>query len=298
MPRRPTQHQIADQAVSAVRKIWADVGAGVEEIRRDYGEDLLVQPQTDGRMDSCRLWVQVKGHSGEAKGLTTRKVSIRFRNELLLRWARTADEVVIVYWDVSEARGWYALPAAAFDELDLLSDPEGSSTMSIERSQETEFNSASALLLTQRARSGHVARLLGIYRSKESDALDSEDSEWVERVHRGRYALVMQHMIELGIFLRAGENGGIRLSEEFVGLLGAELNNEDNDPEDELLRPILVAAGTMAGPGGFHESVMREMLLIIRAIIQRELSKSSWESSPLYVSPEELVASRNRFSGS
>lgn len=98
MPNRPTQHQIADQAVSAVRRVWADVGAAVEEVRRDYGEDLLVQPQFDGRMDACRLWVQVKGTAGPSdRDSSGGNLRIRFRNDLLLRWARTADEVVIIY---------------------------------------------------------------------------------------------------------------------------------------------------------------------------------------------------------
>jgi hypothetical protein len=47
MPRRTLQHGIADKAVSAVSAIWTDIGAAVDEIQHDYGEDLLVQTSFD-----------------------------------------------------------------------------------------------------------------------------------------------------------------------------------------------------------------------------------------------------------
>jgi len=61
MPQRPSRHRIASQAVAAVRKIWADAGAAVDEIGEDYGEDLLIRPCLGEHMDKSRLWVQVKG---------------------------------------------------------------------------------------------------------------------------------------------------------------------------------------------------------------------------------------------
>lgn len=61
MPYRPIRHQISAKAVVKVCDVWTDIGTAVEEIQRDYGEDLLVQTCLNGKMDSSRIWVQVKG---------------------------------------------------------------------------------------------------------------------------------------------------------------------------------------------------------------------------------------------
>jgi hypothetical protein len=61
MPYRPIQHQISSKAVAKVCDIWSNTGAAVEEIQRDYGEDLLVQTCLNEKLDASRIWVQVKG---------------------------------------------------------------------------------------------------------------------------------------------------------------------------------------------------------------------------------------------
>lgn len=114
MPRRPEQHRIASRAVAAVRKIWADEGAAVDEIREDYGEDLLVQPCLNGRMDKSRIWTQVKGTAAiirldQAKSPFI-SGSIEVDHDLAMRWLGSADLVVVVRWSVVYLMGWYIVP--------------------------------------------------------------------------------------------------------------------------------------------------------------------------------------------
>ncbi len=110
MPKRPTQHVIADRAASAVSTVIADAGFAVETVQSDYGEDLLVQTSLNGEMDASRIWVQVKGTAQIAKycsadGNWTYSVSVEHSR----RWRRTADIVLIVLWDVKHGHGRYAI---------------------------------------------------------------------------------------------------------------------------------------------------------------------------------------------
>lgn len=128
MPKRPKQHRTASQAVAAVRKVWAEAGAAVDEIHEDYGEDLLVQSCLNGRMDKSRIWIQAKGTQANIRLNKNRSPfvpgSIDVGRDLALRWLGSADLVVIVRWSVRHQIGWYCipkltLPACAFwDEHD------------------------------------------------------------------------------------------------------------------------------------------------------------------------------------
>jgi hypothetical protein len=110
VPKRPTQHVIADRAVAAVSTVIADAGFAVETVQSDYGEDLLVQTSLNGEMDASRIWVQVKGTAQISKycsadGSWTYSVSVEHSR----RWRRTADMVLIVLWDVKQGHGRYAI---------------------------------------------------------------------------------------------------------------------------------------------------------------------------------------------
>ncbi|MFZ1926903.1 MAG: DUF4365 domain-containing protein [Solirubrobacteraceae bacterium] len=110
MPKRPTQHVIADRAAAAVRTVIADAGFAVETVQSDYGEDLLVQTSLNGEMDASRIWVQVKGTAQIARhcsadGSWTYSVPVEHSR----RWRRTADTVLIVLWDVKHGQGRYAI---------------------------------------------------------------------------------------------------------------------------------------------------------------------------------------------
>lgn len=61
MPRRPDSHIVADIALNRVMSTCADCGWAVEVVHKDYGDDLLVQPNYYGLQDQNRIWIQVKG---------------------------------------------------------------------------------------------------------------------------------------------------------------------------------------------------------------------------------------------
>jgi hypothetical protein len=108
--RRPEQHTNADIAVNAVRQIFNDVGYAVDEVVHDYGEDLVVQTSLDGEMDPSRIWVQVKG----TRRLTNFKRGVDYAVRVSLpharKWLCIPDLVVVVLWDITAGRGFWATP--------------------------------------------------------------------------------------------------------------------------------------------------------------------------------------------
>ena len=101
MPKRPHSHRVADQAVNRVESIFVNCGCACDRIQHDYGEDLLVQTALNDEVDPLRIFVQVKGTTDiqrfRNKGLA---YSLGVPKPLAQRWARSAELVVIVLWDV------------------------------------------------------------------------------------------------------------------------------------------------------------------------------------------------------
>jgi len=161
MPSRPLSHKVGDQAATAVTAIWQQIGAAVERIAVDYGEDLLVQPcDHRDQMDAARIWVQAKGTTTHpAMHQPGRHVTVPVPSALALRWAQTADVVVLVYWDVEAATGWYAIPEAQADRV-RLADAAPRATTSITVLSDDAFTAASARHLALRARLEHATKIV------------------------------------------------------------------------------------------------------------------------------------------
>ncbi len=160
MPSRPVQHQIGSRAVTAVTDVWESIGAAVERIKEDYGEDLLVQTcDQHCRMDAARIWVQVKGTTSNATmHRPGRQVTVAVSNEQALRWAQTNDVVVLIYWDVQATSGWYAIPETQVDRVRLADTP--ASTTRITVLSDDTFNEASARHLALRSRLEHATKIV------------------------------------------------------------------------------------------------------------------------------------------
>jgi Domain of unknown function (DUF4365) len=106
---RPDRHVTAERAKGSVGKIIADAGFAFEVIENDYGEDLLIQTSHGGVMDASRMWLQLKGTKTIGRyrrgdGALVYPVSMTHA----LRWARSADPVIVVLWDVEKEAGRFA----------------------------------------------------------------------------------------------------------------------------------------------------------------------------------------------
>jgi hypothetical protein len=242
MPKRPVQHVVASQAIAAVRQVWALHGSSVQEISEDYGEDLLIQTRLREQMDSSRIWVQVKGKS---KKISERGQlpSVRVNGLQVLRWARTADLVVVVLWSTESNTGWYCLPRYLFDHDFLATSGDGK--VDVTFSREDVFDLAAAEELAWTARMEHYAKEL-----HHIDATAAEEVEFAlddaNFLQLSRAALLFGVLVDIGVFTPERtltvmflKNLGrqmyeISLGQEFIDMLNAE--REGNGPLNKSVR--------------------------------------------------------------
>ena len=121
IPSRHLQQQNGDKARTAVERIWLEIGAAVEEVIRDYGDDLLVQTCLNGKMDASRLWIQVKGRQGI--DLRKREVPIRVRADTGWMVILTDSSRSIRYAPAEDVVARVVCNASSQDELNTASRP-------------------------------------------------------------------------------------------------------------------------------------------------------------------------------
>ena len=75
MPRRPRSHHLEDLSRNRVHDAFTAVGWTVEDLRKDYGEDLFVRIFQDGRATLLCFFVQAKATDNLERHLTKGKRS-------------------------------------------------------------------------------------------------------------------------------------------------------------------------------------------------------------------------------
>ncbi|MGV9675449.1 DUF4365 domain-containing protein [Nocardia sp. NPDC003482] len=174
MTHRPRSHEIASIAAAAVSRMWTDQGAAVEEVRNDYGEDLLVQTSHNGEMDDSRIWVQVKGR--EKLSLSKRAGSppnLVVDSSHALRWVNTADLVVVVQWDITRNTGWYVIPKDVIRSYDLLES--GRPTIGLRFEPNLILDAEAVNRITWDARLWHASRRISFARLSDINSIESLD---------------------------------------------------------------------------------------------------------------------------
>ncbi|GAA1264428.1 hypothetical protein Psi02_64200 [Planotetraspora silvatica] len=227
MPKRPNQHQIASQAVAAVRKLWADAGAAVDELREDYGEDLLVQPSIDGKMDAARIWVQVKGTSATStsKALTP---SVRIKAGQLRRWLATLDRVIVILWNVTQEHGWYLIPAYEVS-IQHLGQFDDDRPHKLAFNKEQNFDAESVAYLLWETRIAHADESIARFRTS-GDQFINNNAAWDEHERSELNALALDHALRLmqnmGM-IRIHPGQGLSFTQEFREIIKRAVNKHD-----------------------------------------------------------------------
>ncbi len=157
MPTRPINHQTADEALTAVERLFTECGCATQRVYPDYGEDLVVQPSLNGTIDPNRIWVQVKGTRDRDRFRVKDGYRLRVSTETALKWARSSDTVVAVLWDVVEKTGVWAIPADQIEDWDLIFDRPNTLGLFL---PDEEFNLQAAEDCIWDARLRHYSNLL------------------------------------------------------------------------------------------------------------------------------------------
>ncbi|MFD3995452.1 DUF4365 domain-containing protein [Streptomyces sp. NPDC058583] len=223
MTNRPRSHEIAALAVSAISQEWIKSGAVVEEVRNDYGEDLLVQTSWHGQMDDCRIWVQVKGRETVKRNRKGQLPTLRVPGGHASRWTNTADTVVIAVWDISQGMGWYALPQEQMDPFSLITSQTDS--VGIYFHPDHKFDAAAARRLTWFARMRHVVRQLEQARMRQHNFEEMDREDAAQAAHRAAIAASFGFLMKIGLFV----DDAIPPPEFDRGVRNAYVNIEDAD---------------------------------------------------------------------
>ncbi|MEU3348785.1 DUF4365 domain-containing protein [Streptomyces sp. NPDC006700] len=276
MPSRPQQHQIAARAESAVRSLWTDGGHAVDVIREDYGEDLLIQTCLRGRVDSSRIWVQVKGTAKDCSDSSKLLPSLSLKADQVLRWSRSSDLMIVVLWDVTNNLGWYTIPRGEFDHVRLLESQPGKVPLRMDRSR--PFNRSAVDRLAWKARIGHadqhLSYALSCIRDLEED-LQEEEEEGGESQYnplleysRGVAASTVYELaIAIGVFNHKG-----KLTQEFKSALTEAVKSFDGDTgrqiaNQSIMWALVKLAHENCARNGLPESLIIELTEHIREMI-------------------------------
>lgn len=274
MPKRTDEHRTGDIAADEVRRIWTIIGAAVESVFKDYGEDLCVQTSLGNELDDSRIWIQVKGTRDISRFWRPKAQAfvVSVRNDLLARWSRFADEVVLVLWDVKDSKGWYALPQEQVDDLELLTFPKRESRVRVSPSNVFDTNAATFLASCARAHS--VGRLYDLLDARMSRAREFGEDQELERYKQQQFALLMKWLLDSKIMVRYDNRGLVRFAPEFTKEFSEQLAVRASDSVDDLFQPIFDAIVNLIAPGVIHEGVLAAAVHYLEAGM---LSKPRYE---------------------
>ncbi|WP_280456571.1 DUF4365 domain-containing protein [Nocardia carnea] len=101
-PRRPNSHVNADICIAKLHSAFNAAGWTVEELHKDYGEDLQVRIFEDGQATPHVFFVQAKHVEDPARHQSKdgRFISYPFQRHHLEIWQDFWEPVVLTLWDV------------------------------------------------------------------------------------------------------------------------------------------------------------------------------------------------------
>jgi hypothetical protein len=115
MPTRTRSHRLEDQSRARLRTIFADRGWTVEDLRKDYGEDLLVRIFLNHTPTPYWFFVQIKSTDHIERYLAKKhdKISYPIRTAHLEHWSLFWEPVFLVLWNAKgECFYWECIQTA------------------------------------------------------------------------------------------------------------------------------------------------------------------------------------------
>jgi hypothetical protein len=158
MPKLTQGHLLAETAILKISSILNRAGALTEQIRNDYGEDLLVQTHLESYADNFRLLIQVKGINRQTSGPT---LNFRLKVDHLRRWISQSDPVLVCVYDENSKMAYAFSPSARFSLWELSSTDKNS--ISIKLTERDIFNVDTAKNYIWNCRIEHWSRMLSWY---------------------------------------------------------------------------------------------------------------------------------------
>lgn len=173
MTKVARSHLLAELAVLAISEILNRAGALTEQIRNDYGEDLLVQTHLNNYADNFKLLIQVKGTA--LKKQPNQIKTIRLKTDHLLRWISQSDPVLVCVYDESDQTAYAFSPSIQFSLWELSN--RRTNTVSIKLTTKNAFNIDTARQFIWNCRIEHWSRMVSWYENHINYEYHSDDSQ-------------------------------------------------------------------------------------------------------------------------
>jgi hypothetical protein len=119
MPNRPRSHVLEAEARDRLREAFTRRGWTVEDLRNDYGEDMLVRIFDDGRATPWMFFVQSKATDNVERPLrrSGKQLRVAVRRATLAHWHRLWEPVLLTVWSPERGETYW----------ETVQDAEGSS---------------------------------------------------------------------------------------------------------------------------------------------------------------------------
>ncbi|MFG1179942.1 DUF4365 domain-containing protein [Xanthobacter versatilis] len=231
MPTVHSSHILSQRAVREVCKILHDANALTEEIRNDYGEDLLIQTHLAGKLDSFAMLVQVKGRTLNIN--SDGFINIRIKKDHLLRWCRHLQPIIVCIYDFRSERTYAFIPADKFSLWNLSLDKR--KYINIKLDNGDLFSQENALHIIWNSRLKYYSMMLALCMSNIDDMKILNKIVYYDNVKNDINsefdevkAIVIHFLYDLNII-----KNGI-LNDEFMLLYRSNLSYGECDSEEEL----------------------------------------------------------------
>ena len=108
MPQRPRSHEVEDLSRNRLHEAFNGVGWTVEDLRKDYGEDLLVRIFDSGVATPLSFFVQAKGTDAiQNYALATGPIFVPLKREHVNHWREFSEPVIVALWDSKADRVYW-----------------------------------------------------------------------------------------------------------------------------------------------------------------------------------------------
>jgi Domain of unknown function (DUF4365) len=101
VPKRPRSHELETLSCNQLRNIFTDIGWTVEDLRHDYGEDLLIRIFKNERTTPYSFFIQAKATDNIDRYIRTDKKCLHFPidTEHIEHWKEFWEPVILTLYD-------------------------------------------------------------------------------------------------------------------------------------------------------------------------------------------------------
>ena len=212
MPRRSRSHELEDLSRARLHALFETSGWVVEDIDKDYGEDLLVRIFRDGVATPLKFFVQAKATDNLSRYANKRHTAfyVTLRSEHLDQWSKFLEPVILTLWDARSGETYWVCVQDFLKIPNAARTREPSRLIRIRISAQDMLNESGVeqiRILTKERHRRFVAENIGV------EVL----MEYLER----RYGVTVDYTPEKGLLMFREPNGGVECV--FLGKLASML---------------------------------------------------------------------------